>query len=202
VFHKFWKNLKDLLYLSPTVMNTRQKIRFGIFMLTLIVLGITLPSKFAVSITKSLDHRIYYISRDPSEGELHKGDYIIFFIRSKYFKNGEPIRLIKQIACDEGEYIIELNRHYYCVSNLEGHTVQELKDSWLAGRHVKGVLPSYIGKAKEYSLKGDKLDKFDYSGVIPKGYCFVAGHHKDSFDSRYWGFVKKSEVKAKAYPII
>lgn len=198
----FLKKLKDLLYLSPVVMTREQKIRFAVFMVSLTALGVILPSKFTVSLTKSLDHRIYYISRNPSPSEMKIGDYGVFFVRSKYFKNGEPIRLIKQIACDEGDVLIELNRHYYCVTDSKGHSVEDLKKAITEGKIIDGIVPHYIGKAKEYSLKGDPLDKFDFSGKIPEGKCFMAGHHKDSFDSRYWGLLDKNEFKAKAYPII
>lgn len=200
-FKEFFKKLKELLSLSPVFMTRQQKVRFAIFMISLTVLGVILPSKFTVSLTKSLDHRIYYISRLPSPSEMKNGDYGVFFIRSKYFKNGEPIRLIKQIACDEGNMLVELNRHYYCVTDPKGHSVEELKKAITEGRVVDGIVPYYIGRAKEFSLKGDPLEKFDYSGVIPKGRCFMAGHHKDSFDSRYWGFLDKREFKAKAYPV-
>jgi signal peptidase I/conjugal transfer pilin signal peptidase TrbI len=30
---------------------------------------------------------------------------------------------------------------------------------------------------------------------------FVMGEHKDSYDSRYFGFVDKSRILARAYPI-
>lgn len=198
----FLQRLKSLLYLSPVAMNKQQKIQFAVFMASLIFLGTILPYKFTVSITKSLDHRVYYISRNPSIAEMRKGDYGVFFIRSKYFKNGEPIRLIKQIACDEGETVVEVNRHYYCFTHTQGHTVEQLKDMLIKGApQVARLNPQYIGKAKEYSLRGDPLEKFDFSGVIPPGKCFMAGHHKDSFDSRYWGLLDKKEFKAKAYPV-
>ncbi|MCR4286833.1 MAG: S26 family signal peptidase, partial [Deltaproteobacteria bacterium] len=30
---------------------------------------------------------------------------------------------------------------------------------------------------------------------------FVTGEHKDSYDSRYFGFIRRDQVMAKAYPV-
>ena len=59
----------------------------------------------------------------------------------------------------------------------------------------------YLVRAKDFSLKGEPLQHFTFNGPVPKGFMFVMGQHKDSFDSRYFGFVEKSRILAKAYPI-
>jgi len=37
--------------------------------------------------------------------------------------------------------------------------------------------------------------------MIPEGKLFVEGDTKYSFDSRYWGFVDKSEIVGRVIPI-
>lgn len=56
----------------------------------------------------------------------------------------------------------------------------------------------YIHTAKTVSLRGDKLDILKNGGpfIINSGYYYVAGEHKDSFDSRYsvFGLIPQSAV--------
>jgi len=39
-----------------------------------------------------------------------------------------------------------------------------------------------IAKAKEYSLGGEPLLKYNYSGIVPRGALFLVGDHIDSYD--------------------
>lgn len=82
--------------------------------------------------------------------------------------------LIKRVACAEGE-VLEYrpgHREFYCNEH-------------------------YLGRAKEKTRMGTPLKPFEYVGQVPKGKMFVMGDHIDSYDSRYWGFLDKSEVKSK-----
>lgn len=193
----FWKLLK----LSPMFMTGKQRVRVIIFILALSVLGWIIPTKFTVSLTPSLRYHVFYLYRNPQMTDLHKGDYVLFEKSSKYLKNGEPLKLIKQIGCDAGDYLIEVNRDYYCLSTLKGHSIEEIKQSLLRKTPLNGLEPEYLGRAKIKSLKGEPLDNFKFSGQVPGGKCYVAGSHPDSFDSRYFGFIDKQTVIAKAYPV-
>jgi conjugal transfer pilin signal peptidase TrbI len=57
----------------------------------------------------------------------------------------------------------------------------------------------FIGKALTVSCKGYKAPLFVWNGTIPKNRYFVMGETKCSYDSRYWGFVKRNQIKAKIY---
>lgn len=52
-----------------------------------------------------------------------------------------------------------------------------------------------IGKAENTDSKGVKVNNFVFNGYIPNGKYFVMGTHQKSYDSRYWGFVDKSNIK-------
>ncbi len=193
----FW----ELLKLSPMFMTGKQRTRVIIFILALSVLGWIIPTKFTVSLTPSLRYHVFYLYRNPQMTDLHKGDYVLFEKCSKYLKNGEPLKLIKQIGCDAGDYLIEVDRDYYCLASLKGYEIEKVKESLKNAKPLKGLEPEHLGKAKIKSLKGEPLDNFKFTGQIPGGKCYVAGSHPDSFDSRYFGFIDKQTVIAKAYPI-
>lgn len=142
----------------------------------LIAAGMLIPSRFAVSITPSTEHRIFFLKKGPPTGELIKGAYVMLDIRSKYVDHGTPYLVIKRIACTGGEVLNTVGRSFYC-----------------NGRE--------IAVAKDLSLKGEDLPLFRYTGEIPSDSVFVTGQHRDSFDSRYFGFLRKTEVKAVAYPL-
>jgi type IV secretory pathway protease TraF len=56
--------------------------------------------------------------------------------------------------------------------------------------------------AKVITLKGATLPMFVFNGKVPDGMLFVSGQHKDSFDSRYWGFLEQRRVEAIATPLL
>lgn len=58
-------------------------------------------------------------------------------------------------------------------------------------------------KAKEISLRGDKLEIIKFTGVIPQKNYFVYTTHKDSYDSRYEeiGLINETEIIGVAIPI-
>jgi conjugal transfer pilin signal peptidase TrbI len=60
-----------------------------------------------------------------------------------------------------------------------------------------------IGLAKEFSLKGDKLDPSP-AGIIPAGQYFMYATHKDSYDSRYlqMGWISEGSIIGIAIPVL
>lgn len=61
---------------------------------------------------------------------------------------------------------------------------------------------TYIGHAKKTTKKGKPLTVTDET-IVPPGKYFVAGTHKDSFDSRYkeFGFLDPATIEGTAYAI-
>lgn len=127
-----------------------------------------------------------YISRDisleynvwlnaGSKDTYNKGDYIRF----KYNKPDKYIQnrwLIKQVTCTAGDSIDLVEDNVTCNNKA-------------------------IAKVQPMTKYGDKLEPLSFRGVIPDGYYFVQGSHERSYDSRYFGLIKGSEINKKVIPL-
>lgn len=142
-----------------------------------VVVGTVTPRHLGIILTPSLDHRLFWVSRDPQH--VKRGEYVYFVDAELARKVGKPEvpNVFKIIRCDEGDIL----------------TVDAAKCFFCNGE--------YIGMAKDYSRKGEMMPQFEFNGRIPPGFMFVMGEHKDSYDSRYFGLVEKSRVVARLYPI-
>lgn len=165
-------------------MTTRKKgIMFFLLLLLAGFAGSFLPGRISVTLTPSVKHRIWWLSSDTSQ--VQHGQYVLFRLPSSRLEGmtvpdsvvvGEDIRAIKRVGCDEGEYVSQKGRDFFCGEEFLGH-------------------------AKDKSHKGDPLTPFWFSGPVPGGKVFLVGDHPDSFDSRYLGFVDKNDYIAWARPI-
>lgn len=149
--------------------------RLWILLIVLSLAGYWFCSRLVFSISPSLSHRIFVLDR--SGRHPGKGDYVIFRFASPLFENGKPQKLIKEVTCSAGDTLTvdAQNRLFYCNGK-------------------------FLGKAKMITLKGASLPMFVFNGKIPEGRLFVSGMHRDSFDSRYWGFLDERRVEAIATP--
>lgn len=174
----------------------RDKTAKGLMLLSAFAFGLLIPGRFSITTTPSLTHRIYLISRVSDVREIRKGSYLLFSMvhayanssqardairramagREKSYRATTSIPAMKMTRCMPGDYLKALDRLYYC--NGE-----------------------FLGQAKEYSLKGERVENFVYDGVVPPGKIFVMGEHKDSFDSRYFGFIEAMDVTAIGHPV-
>ncbi len=181
----------------PTPKNwNRDKTAKCLMLLSAFAFGLLIPGRFSVTTTPSLVHRIYLISRISDASEIKKGSYVLFPMDKTYVSNGRARDVMNAAVADKrrrhrqtaltpamkiarclpGEKLKVLDRAYYC--NGE-----------------------YLGRAKEYSLKGEKVDNFIHDGIVPPGKIFVMGEHKDSLDSRYFGFIEAGHVTAIGHPL-
>lgn len=138
--------------------------------------GYLIPAKIVFAKTPSLDYRFFFRQTVESVDDLRKGDYVRFDIYTRIVPDCFPCEVTKKIACDEGDTLTIEDGIYYCGNQ-------------------------YLGKAKTKSKKGVKVESFNYEGPVPKHRFFAWGRHKDSYDSRYYGFVEKSRVKEMLVPI-
>ena len=58
-----------------------------------------------------------------------------------------------------------------------------------------------VAVASEADSRGEAVESFRFFGPIPEGSWFVLGDGPRSYDSRYWGFVRRSWVVGRAYPL-
>ena len=58
-----------------------------------------------------------------------------------------------------------------------------------------------IAVASGYDSGGSAVASFGFDGVIPPGSYFVLGDGERSYDSRYWGFVRKSWIVGRGFPL-
>ena len=146
-------------------------------LVSLLAAGTFLPAKIAVTLTPSLKHRVYWLTRVPSHA--HRGDYVLFHDSGHTARGGLKTteELMKRVGCDEGDQLsVDLEKRFYCNGD-------------------------YLVTAKERTIKGEPLQHFNYNGIVPKGSMFVMGDHRDSYDSRYFGFVGKDRITATALPL-
>lgn len=131
-----------------------------------------IESHILFTLTPSLSHRVYIMGMAK---EVGKNDYVVFSLKGDRLAKDND-KLLKRVSCSEGDVLKTIGKEYFC----------------------NGVS---LGTAKDFSLKGERLKNFVYEGVIGRGLIFVTGDHKDSYDSRYFGFIYKDHVIAKAYPL-
>lgn len=138
-----------------------------VFLVSLIVTRLVF-SQLNINATDSMGYIIGWIDESTSP---KLGDVVVFEFSHEYLEEYAPgiKHLTKRIKCDQGSFLENRGREFWC----DGE---------------------YIGKAKEKSLKGEDLPLFEFEGIIPSGKTFVLGDHKDSFDSRYWGFISYDEL--------
>jgi len=141
-------------------------------------MGKAVPKNILVSHTNSVGHRLFYYKGHVDPKKLKEGDYAVFSIDTSYIPNCHPCQVIKRISCVEGE-------HLYCNA---------------AGAYYCGN--RFLGLAKTKSKKGDPVQPFVFNGVVPINKIFATGGHKDSYDSRYFGFVERSKITGLAIPLI
>ena len=133
-----------------------------------------IPGRLIRAKSNSVNYSLFY--KKEVSIPLKKGQYVVVPHQSPLINHGQPCKLIKRVACAEGDTLISKEALFYC--NNEP-----------------------IGRAKPFSLEGVPLPYFQYKGVIPQGKIFICGDHKDSYDSRYFGFKEVDDVEAIGVPL-
>jgi signal peptidase I/conjugal transfer pilin signal peptidase TrbI len=130
----------------------------------------------AITLTPSLRYTLFYLKSGPVQS-IRQGEYVVFTLDHPITATMKIKKVIKEVVCTGGQVLTVSGKSYFC----------------------SGV---YLGSAKEKSQGGEPVNNFSFNGKVPSGCLFVMGHSKDSFDSRYIGFVKTKEVEAMALPFL
>jgi len=129
-----------------------------------------------ITTTPSLSNRVFWRSLDRAKiASVKRGDFIIFDHLLPEPKH-EIRSVIKRVGCGPGDNLAVKDDYYFCNDQ-------------------------YIGLAKHKTILGNPLTPFVYNGVIPQGVVFAVGDHRDSYDSRYWGFQEIKGIQARAWAI-
>ena len=158
----------------------KKSLFFPLFLIILNTLGIYTRKYFVLNISSSIPIGIYKVDKST---DFKRGDIVTFSTKRykdilDYPGSIKNITFSKYIAGISGNYIrIENNKIY--VNNKEKGNIFKVDG-------LNNRLPQL--KEKEYIVKEDEV--------------FVLGTNDKSFDSRYYGCIKKSDVIYKLVPLI
>ncbi len=175
------------------ILNNKVKLFSLVIGLTLLALvGYCFVSKIVLSYGDSIDKHVFFKISDNS---FQTGQYVVIKTdETDLFAKGKLI--IKKIGCSPGEVLKIVWDDYFC------------NEKWL-------------GRAKHYSQTGIPVKPFNPCNtdisvklfnslatntsicerVVPEDSYFVIGTNKDSYDSRYFGFVSKEKIVSKVIPL-
>lgn len=163
--------------ISNKKLSGSNRIALIVFIPIFILLGILAVQtryKFVFQTDYSVNFSCGYLDRQDTVPA--KGQYVAFVFKALR-NNKYGMRFVKKVACVSGETLSRSGRDFYC----------------------NGV---FLGTAKQWDKHGNPAGLFGYEGVIPEGKYFAVGEHKDSYDSRYWGFADNSWVIGRVHVIL
>jgi len=151
-------------------------------MVPVVILGLWTGKKIFYSISPSLGYKLFWLTPVKSGQEIQLGDYVLFPAPKIYSQLAginlhDSAKAMKRLKCKDGQTLTVQGLQFFC-DNI------------------------FIGLAKEKTLSGKPLTLFVFNGDIPDGKLFVMGSHRDSYDSRYMGFIDRKSVEATGTPLL
>lgn len=138
-------------------------------------IGMAIPQFLTFSRSESMGHP-FFLMWPALSTKITRGEIVRFPHRDLVTDN-KTVFMLKRVGCTEGRTLsVNDNNEYFCDGD-------------------------YLGKAKERNSKGALVKHFVWNGAVPQGLFFAVANHKDSYDSRYYGFVPAKNIKQKAVPL-
>lgn len=153
-----------------------------VFIINLFLLKDYLPEKFIINFSYSMPVGIYIISNDIN---YEVGDIVAIV----------PPNDVKKLMISRG-YLKENQYLLKEIKGLEGQKYHTIND-------LAYVDDKYIGQIFKVDSQNRPLPRFLGEHTIPKGYFLpIADNRPNSYDGRYFGFLKIEDIKYKLYPLI
>ena len=200
----FWILLLVLVFRSSFFEPFR--IPSGSMIPTLMIGDFILVNKFAYGFKIPFtDINLFGFDSNPvyvgGESDPKRGDVIVF----KYPKD-KSFNYIKRVIGLPGDKIEIRNKVVYVngqeikATEMDGKKYLDDMDDKFLGYNLR-FFQTKTGEASHtIQHDTDQYYKVDYdSRVVPKGHFFVMGDNRDfSYDSRFWGFVPRQNIKGEA----
>ena len=177
---KFLQNNRLLVLISGL---SRLEKTVAMIFLAALLLGSFLPGRLIVSISDSLDYRIFFMTGF-NRNVIKSGDYLVFqgdereiSAHTKPLVDKNLNRLIKKVGCAAGDMLTRDGQGRFFCNN------------------------AFIGQALVADSLNRPLPQFQFSGIMPENCFFMIGTNPRSYDSRYFGFISADKIMHKALPI-
>jgi signal peptidase I len=154
-----------------------------ILILSLVSILFAVRNHLTINVSSSLPRGVYWLI---GTGEITKGDIVIFnipkksekYIHGRKYLKKDVKKLLKKVVATEKENIFRIDDKLY----------------------INGKFHSYI---KSKDSNGRNLPYLSTRDLQPKSNeFFVLGINPNSFDSRYFGAIKRSDIESKAKLIL
>ena len=130
-------------------------------------------------------HNFFLIQKGQPVG---RGDLVAFIMRRDYVERVQPGHLHRDYA-DVG------NRWMKRIVGVPGdHIVIKEDEVYINGQSV--------GRGFGIDRYGQRIDLAPLPEIIPEGEYYVALPHPRSFDSRYYGLIRKADILGTVTPLI
>lgn len=209
---KIIKEVKSIAMILTVVLVFRSvlfepfRIPSGSMIPTLMIGDFILVNKFSYGFKVPFsDLSLFGVNLNPvyifGESNPERGDVIVF----KYPKD-PSINYIKRVVGVPGDKIEIRNKVVYIngvaikAEEVDGKPIMDDMDDKFKNYNLK-FYKVKTGEANHIVQQdSDNYYKTDYQPkVIPNGKFFVMGDNRDfSYDSRFWGFVKREQIKGRA----
>lgn len=164
--------------------------------LTLVVAGATYytASRYGIAFDPQAKQclpgtRVYLVDRQAKE--IHRGDIAVFAARGlgTWIAQGHPAVGPLAPSYRDGKRIVKR------VAGVPGDRVEVTADEV----RVNG---ERVGEGLDLAATlARPVHTFIRTETVPRGMYWFMGLTRDSFDSRYWGYVAEEQIVGKAYPI-